>query len=75
MLRVTHAHVNWYLLDGDDGVTVVDAGLPRHWSLLPRALQRLGRRLDDVRAVVLTHSRRRATPPATSRSTCPTVTP
>ena len=55
MLRVTHAHVNWYLLDGDDGVTVVDTGLPRHWSLLPKALQRLGRRLDDVRAVVLTH--------------------
>jgi glyoxylase-like metal-dependent hydrolase (beta-lactamase superfamily II) len=55
MLRVSHSYVNWYLLDDDDGVTVIDAGLPRHWSLLPKALQRLGRRLDDVRAVVLTH--------------------
>jgi glyoxylase-like metal-dependent hydrolase (beta-lactamase superfamily II) len=55
MLRVTHAHVNWYLLDDDDGVTIVDAGLPRHWDLLRRALERIGRRLDDVRAIVLTH--------------------
>jgi glyoxylase-like metal-dependent hydrolase (beta-lactamase superfamily II) len=47
--------VNWYLLADDDGVTVVDAGLPRHWQILPRALERIGRRLDDVRALVLTH--------------------
>jgi glyoxylase-like metal-dependent hydrolase (beta-lactamase superfamily II) len=55
MLRVSHAHVNWYLLEGDDGVTIVDTGLPRHWELLPKALGRIGRRLDDVRAIVLTH--------------------
>jgi len=55
MLRVSNSYVNWYLLDDDDGVTVVDTGLPRHWGLLRKALQRLGRTLDDVRAVVLTH--------------------
>jgi glyoxylase-like metal-dependent hydrolase (beta-lactamase superfamily II) len=55
MLRVTHSYVNWYLLDDDDGVTVVDTGVPRHWKLLPKALAKLGRKLDDVRAVVLTH--------------------
>jgi glyoxylase-like metal-dependent hydrolase (beta-lactamase superfamily II) len=55
MLRVSNAHVNWYLLADDEGVTVVDAGLPRHWQILPRALDRIGRRLDDVRALVLTH--------------------
>jgi glyoxylase-like metal-dependent hydrolase (beta-lactamase superfamily II) len=55
MLRVSHAHVNWYLLEDDSGVTVVDTGLPRHWKLLGKALARLGRTLDDVRAVVLTH--------------------
>jgi glyoxylase-like metal-dependent hydrolase (beta-lactamase superfamily II) len=55
VLRVTRSHVNWYLLDDDDGVTVVDTGLPRHWEVLPRALAKLGRTLDDVRAVVLTH--------------------
>jgi glyoxylase-like metal-dependent hydrolase (beta-lactamase superfamily II) len=55
ILRVPHTYVNWYLLDDADGVTIVDAGLPRHWDLLPKALERIGRRLDDVRALVLTH--------------------
>jgi glyoxylase-like metal-dependent hydrolase (beta-lactamase superfamily II) len=55
VLRVTQSHVNWYLLEDDDGVTIVDTGLPRHWSLLPKALGRLGRSLAGVRAVVLTH--------------------
>jgi glyoxylase-like metal-dependent hydrolase (beta-lactamase superfamily II) len=55
LLRVPHASVNWCLLADADSVTIVDAGLPRHWSLLPKALARLGRRLDDVRALVLTH--------------------
>ena len=55
MLRVSHAYVNWYLLNDADGVTIVDAGLPRHWALLRKALQRIGRGLDDVRALVLTH--------------------
>src|SRR4051812_10662035 len=49
------AYVNGSLLNDADGVTIVDAGLPRHWDLLPKALQRIGRRLDDVRALVLTH--------------------
>ena len=55
VLRVPHASVNWYLLADDEGVTIVDAGLPRHWNLLPKALARMGRKLDDVRALVLTH--------------------
>jgi glyoxylase-like metal-dependent hydrolase (beta-lactamase superfamily II) len=55
LLRVPHSSVNWYLLGDSDGVTIVDAGLPRHWNLLPKALKRIGRRLDDVRALVLTH--------------------
>jgi len=55
ILRVPHSYVNWYLLDDADGVTIVDAGLPRHWDLLPKALERIGRGLDDVRALVLTH--------------------
>src|SRR4051794_41928430 len=53
ILRVPHIYVNWYLLDDADGVTIVDAGLPRHWDLLPKALERIGRRLADVPAPVL----------------------
>jgi glyoxylase-like metal-dependent hydrolase (beta-lactamase superfamily II) len=47
--------VNSYLVvDGDD-VTIIDAGLPRYWKLLPAELARIGKSLDDVRALVLTH--------------------
>ena len=47
--------VNWYLLEGDDGLTVVDCGFPTGWSMLTTALGTMGRRLADVRAVILTH--------------------
>jgi glyoxylase-like metal-dependent hydrolase (beta-lactamase superfamily II) len=39
----------------DDGVTVVDAGLGGHWREFLRELTLLGRGLEDVRGVVLTH--------------------
>ena len=47
--------VNWYLLEDDDGLTVVDCGFPTDWSMLTTALGTMGRRLADVRAVILTH--------------------
>jgi glyoxylase-like metal-dependent hydrolase (beta-lactamase superfamily II) len=47
--------VNSYLLvDGRD-VTIVDAGMPGLWSDLLAELGSIGRSLDDVRALVLTH--------------------
>jgi glyoxylase-like metal-dependent hydrolase (beta-lactamase superfamily II) len=53
---VSDAYVNWYLVEDADGrVTVVDAGHPASWSSLGEALPAVGRRLDDVAAVVLTH--------------------
>jgi glyoxylase-like metal-dependent hydrolase (beta-lactamase superfamily II) len=48
--------VNWYLLADDDGVVLVDAGAPRHRAQLEEGLEQLGRKLDDVRAVILTHA-------------------
>ncbi|WP_435065241.1 MBL fold metallo-hydrolase [Halobaculum sp. EA56] len=48
--------VNWYVVEGDDGVTVVDAGLPAHWQQLVDWLDRTGREVDDVVALVLTHA-------------------
>ena len=53
--RIGSDTVNSYLVVDGDGVTIVDAGLPRYWRLLNRELARLGRTLDDVRALVLTH--------------------
>ena len=47
--------VNVYLLEDRGAVTIVDAGAPGYWSTLPEELAAMGRTLDDVRAVVLTH--------------------
>jgi glyoxylase-like metal-dependent hydrolase (beta-lactamase superfamily II) len=54
--RIEDAFTNWYLLEGDDGITVVDAGVPSSWGSLLEALRQLGRTLNDIRAVVLTHA-------------------
>jgi glyoxylase-like metal-dependent hydrolase (beta-lactamase superfamily II) len=53
--RLGSSLVNCYLVDEDGQVTIVDAGLPGYWRDLPAALAAMGRTLDDVRGVVLTH--------------------
>jgi glyoxylase-like metal-dependent hydrolase (beta-lactamase superfamily II) len=47
--------VNWYLIEDGDDLTLVDAGFPPDWSMLTTSLGTLGRRLSDLRAVVITH--------------------
>jgi glyoxylase-like metal-dependent hydrolase (beta-lactamase superfamily II) len=44
-----------YLVDAPEGVTVIDAGLAGQWNELVTELAAMGRSLDDVRGVVLTH--------------------
>jgi glyoxylase-like metal-dependent hydrolase (beta-lactamase superfamily II) len=53
--RVEDAHTNWYLVEEDRRLTVVDTGLPRSWRSLHAALRDLGRAPADIEAVVLTH--------------------
>ena len=53
--RIGSDTVNSYLVVGEGGVTVIDAGLPRYWHLLGRELAQLSLTLDDVRALILTH--------------------
>ncbi|WP_324650970.1 MBL fold metallo-hydrolase [Georgenia sp. H159] len=53
---VSHAHVNCYLVEDDDGVTLVDAGLPSVWRPLGWAIRAIGHRPRDLRALVLTHA-------------------
>ena len=53
--RVGDEIVNSYLVEDDGAVTIVDAGAPAYWAVLPAELAALGRGLDDVRAIVLTH--------------------
>ena len=47
--------VNAYLVEAAGEVTIIDAGAPSYWGDLPAELAAMGRTLDDVRAVVLTH--------------------
>jgi glyoxylase-like metal-dependent hydrolase (beta-lactamase superfamily II) len=54
--RIEDASVNWYLVEADDGLTIVDAGVPRSWDSLHRALAEIGRDVAEVRALVLTHA-------------------
>jgi glyoxylase-like metal-dependent hydrolase (beta-lactamase superfamily II) len=53
--RLGNGLVNSYLVESEGEVTIVDAGVPSYWGDLPRELAAMGRSLDDVRAVVLTH--------------------
>lgn len=47
--------INWYVVESEHGVTVVDAGLPGHWPQLREWLAADGRDVDAVDALVLTH--------------------
>jgi glyoxylase-like metal-dependent hydrolase (beta-lactamase superfamily II) len=48
--------VNWYFVEDGGRVTIVDAALPNYWDQLEPALGSIGRKLDDVDALVLTHA-------------------
>jgi glyoxylase-like metal-dependent hydrolase (beta-lactamase superfamily II) len=54
--RIEDASVNWYLVEADDGLTIVDAGVPGSWDSLQRVVAEVGRELSEVRALVLTHA-------------------
>jgi glyoxylase-like metal-dependent hydrolase (beta-lactamase superfamily II) len=54
--RLGDGLVNAYLLEAAGEVTIIDAGAPAYWGALPAELAAMGRSLDDVRAVVLTHA-------------------
>jgi glyoxylase-like metal-dependent hydrolase (beta-lactamase superfamily II) len=54
--RIGSTKVNVYVVEDPGGVTIIDAGLPGYWDDLAAELTAMGRSLDDVRAVVLTHA-------------------
>ena len=55
VVRLGSRFVNWYLVADGDGVSVVDAGVRGYRPQLETGLSLLGRRPEDVRAVLLTH--------------------
>lgn len=53
--RIGPDMVNAYLIEEAGRVTVIDAAMPGFFGRLPGALAEMGRTLDDVEALVLTH--------------------
>jgi glyoxylase-like metal-dependent hydrolase (beta-lactamase superfamily II) len=53
--RIGNDIVAAYLVVTPEGITVIDAGLPGHWSDLTAELASIDRSLSDIRGVVLTH--------------------
>lgn len=48
--------VNWYLVEGDDGLTAIDAGLQGFARSLEADLAAIAHRPEEITALVLTHS-------------------
>lgn len=54
--RIEDAYTNWYLVDEDGRLTVVDTGTRSSWASFQDVLRRIGKSGSDVEAVVLTHA-------------------
>jgi glyoxylase-like metal-dependent hydrolase (beta-lactamase superfamily II) len=54
--RLTPGVCNFYLIEDGGKLVLVDAGAPRDWDLLVRTLAALGRGLDNLDAVLITHA-------------------
>jgi glyoxylase-like metal-dependent hydrolase (beta-lactamase superfamily II) len=53
--RLGTGTANSYLVEADGEITIVDAGVAGYWDDLLAELARMGRAIEDVRSVVLTH--------------------
>lgn len=47
---------NWYVIQEDSRLTLVDAGFPGHYPVFREGIAALGRTLKDVEAIVITHA-------------------
>jgi glyoxylase-like metal-dependent hydrolase (beta-lactamase superfamily II) len=54
--RIGDGIVNVYFLEESGDITIIDAGLSGMWNEIPGELAAMGRSLEDVRALVLTHA-------------------
>ena len=53
--RIGNDIVAVHLILADDGITLVDTGLPGHYRDLLRELGEIGRPISDIKGIVLTH--------------------
>lgn len=54
--RLTKGIANFYLIEEAGKLVLVDAGTPKDWALFTRAVASLGRTVEDLDAVLLTHA-------------------
>lgn len=47
---------NWYVVEEQSRLTVVDAGFPGHYKTFLKGLSSIGRELKDVEAIIVTHA-------------------
>jgi glyoxylase-like metal-dependent hydrolase (beta-lactamase superfamily II) len=53
--QIEHAYTNCYLIEDGDGLTVVDAGFPSTGRAMLDLLARVGRTVNEIHGLVLTH--------------------
>jgi glyoxylase-like metal-dependent hydrolase (beta-lactamase superfamily II) len=56
VIRINLGIVNAYLLDAEDGLTLIDTGRAVTRPLLLRALRAAGRQVRDIRRILVTHA-------------------
>lgn len=54
--QVGAGYVNAFVIDGDEGVVLIDTLLPGKEGLIADGLSEVGRSMEDVRAILVTHS-------------------
>jgi glyoxylase-like metal-dependent hydrolase (beta-lactamase superfamily II) len=54
--RLTRGVCNFYLIEEGGKLVLVDAGAPKDWNLLLATVSELGRRVEDLDAILLTHA-------------------
>lgn len=52
----TNYKFNWYLIEDQGRLTVLDTGFPGHYRLFERSVQSIGRCINDVEAIIITHA-------------------
>ncbi|HYY10987.1 MAG TPA: MBL fold metallo-hydrolase, partial [Kineosporiaceae bacterium] len=55
VLQISLGYVNAYLVVTDDGLVLVDTGLPKTYPKLEQALTEAQRSVGEIRTVLLTH--------------------
>ena len=53
--QISLGFVNVFLLDGNDGVTLIDTGIPGSDRKILAAIEQLGKHIQDVHSIVITH--------------------